>query len=432
MKLVFIHGWSVTSTATYGNMPSILQKVAPKSLDLEVENIYLGEYISFSDEVTLHDIARAFESARLEKLQDQKFACVTHSTGAVVVRLWLDLFFKNNLRTSPLSHLVMLAPANHGSALAILGKSRVGRLKAWVDGVEAGVKVLEWLQLGSEEQWELNSSWLEYTYTKETFFPFVLSGEKIDEKFYDFINSYLVEKGSDGVVRLAATNLNYKKLKLVQNINKESNPLELEGPIRSSAPCPFEIVPNASHSGEDYGIMQSAKKSSPAIRSILKCLEVSTNKQYKSMITKSVGEFVMFIFNIKDNYGNKVEDYDMLLLAGDEYLPSQLPKNFYVDKQKNNKSKNLVYYLNCKKLRKVKNKKLGIKIVPRPDKGFVHYKSAEFKCNSLDDFLVGNQSVMIEVVLQRVIDRNTFVLDEVGGDVVEFGDRGVNNSKGQL
>lgn len=56
----------------------------------------------------------------------------------------------------------MLAPANHGSSLAALGSSRVGRLKSWFDGVEPGTGILEWLELGSEEGRTLNHQWLDY------------------------------------------------------------------------------------------------------------------------------------------------------------------------------------------------------------------------------------------------------------------------------
>ncbi|NOQ27162.1 MAG: hypothetical protein GQ564_17515 [Bacteroidales bacterium] len=41
-------------------------------------------------------------------------------------------------------------------------------------------------------------------------FPFVLTGQGIDEKFYDFINSYLIENESDGVIRMAGANNNYR------------------------------------------------------------------------------------------------------------------------------------------------------------------------------------------------------------------------------
>lgn len=159
MKLVFVHGWSVTSTSTFGDLPQVLQKVAPSKLNLEITDIYLGEYISFNDEIALEDIARAFNYAIKEKLPNEKFACITHSTGAPVIRMWLDIYFKdtymtNTLLDTPLTHLIMLAPANHGSSLAILGKSKVNRLNAWMDGVEVGTKVLDWLQLGSTYQWD--------------------------------------------------------------------------------------------------------------------------------------------------------------------------------------------------------------------------------------------------------------------------------------
>ena len=73
MKLVFVHGWSVTSTETYGELPEVLKREAPLNLNIEIENIYLGEYISFHDEVLLEDISRAFESARKDKFGDENF-----------------------------------------------------------------------------------------------------------------------------------------------------------------------------------------------------------------------------------------------------------------------------------------------------------------------------------------------------------------------
>ena len=76
----------------------------------------------------------------------QEFSCITHSTGGPVVREWVDRFYgARKLRELPLKHLVMLAPANHGSALAVLGKQRLSRMKSWFQGVEPGQKVLDWL-----------------------------------------------------------------------------------------------------------------------------------------------------------------------------------------------------------------------------------------------------------------------------------------------
>jgi len=35
MKLVFVHGWSVTSTETYGDLPQVLEREADESLHVK-------------------------------------------------------------------------------------------------------------------------------------------------------------------------------------------------------------------------------------------------------------------------------------------------------------------------------------------------------------------------------------------------------------
>jgi hypothetical protein len=440
MKLLFIHGWSVTSTTTYGDLPKVLQSNSPKDLDLQIENIYLSEYISFHDEVTLEDIARAFDNARKEKIDDEKFACITHSTGGPVLRLWIDLYFKNNLESIPLTHLIMLAPANHGSPLAILGKSKVNRIRSWFKGIEAGVKILDWLQLGSQGQWHLNNSWLEYEYNENTFFPFVFSGEKIDEHFYDFINDYLVEKGSDGVIRLCGANMNYQTLYLEQkcdetplsvHVNSHKTytyPMQLKQKIQPSSNCAFEIMPNASHSGDKYGIMESIKiyrTVKPVVESIIKSLQVNTTNEYINLTNQmslknkknqeGKQKYIMLVFSVKDNYGNQIDDYDMLLLAGKNYEPSKLPKSFFIDKQKNRATGHLIYYLNYNRLVSIKDSKLGIRITARPSVGFSRYSPAEFRSEDLDikEILKPNQTLMVDITLKRQISKNSFVLENI-------------------
>ena len=130
MIVVFVHGWSVTDTSAYGGLPDALLKNAPASLNLSIAHLFLGKYVSFADEVRVDDIARGMQQALVEEVfpklaSGERFACVTHSTGAPVVRKWIDLYFGTKLSKCPLSHLVMLAPANHGSALAQLGKGRL-------------------------------------------------------------------------------------------------------------------------------------------------------------------------------------------------------------------------------------------------------------------------------------------------------------------
>ena len=137
--VVFVHGWSVSSIETYGGLPERLQTAATaEGIDIKVEEIYLGRYISFHDEVKVADISRAFGAAVTDQLSEllaggRRFVCVTHSTGGPVIRDWWHRYYHSvpNSGRCPMSHLVMLAPANFGSALAHLGKGRVGRLKAW-------------------------------------------------------------------------------------------------------------------------------------------------------------------------------------------------------------------------------------------------------------------------------------------------------------
>ena len=58
LLVVFVHGWSVTSTDTYGGLPARLKREASAAggPDLDVRNIYLGQYVSFRDEVRLEDV----------------------------------------------------------------------------------------------------------------------------------------------------------------------------------------------------------------------------------------------------------------------------------------------------------------------------------------------------------------------------------------
>ena len=102
MIVVFVHGWSVTSTDTYGGLPAALVKNAPANLDLQITHLYLGKYISFADEVKVDDIARGMQHALsaevLPKLaKGERFACVTHSTSGPIVRKWIDLYHRGKL-----------------------------------------------------------------------------------------------------------------------------------------------------------------------------------------------------------------------------------------------------------------------------------------------------------------------------------------------
>jgi len=451
MLIVFVHGWSVTNTDTYGGLPIALMKNAPSGTEIKVEHLYLGKYVSFSDEVNVDDIARGMQHAVnveiMPKLKTgERFACITHSTGGPVVRKWIDLFFKGRLNECPLRHLVMLAPANHGSALAQLGKGRLSRMKFFFEGVQPGAGVLEWLELGSDQSWALNASWLDYGCLNADLYVFVLTGQSIDRKFYDNLNSYTGEAGSDGVVRAAAANVNYGLIRLLQQdggfkLEKERQPEKFA----------FGILPGRSHSGEDIGIMRSVKPddngSHPALQWILQCLSVNNATSYRKLIkelssltdktqmdervtkTKELflferefitNRYCMLVFRIVDDRGNELIDYDVLFTAGPDYDENHLPPGFFVDRQRNQLTPGkLTYYIDYDAMAEWLIKpelggKFGFKVTARPSSGYSFYTVAEHRGTfaNLKRFFEPNQTLMVEVQLKRHVMDGVFRLTQ--------------------
>lgn len=452
MRIVFVHGWSVSNTNTYGGLPEALAKHAPASLAVEVQHLYLAKYVSFADEVSVEDIARGMQHAieaevRPKLAAGERFACITHSTGGPVVRKWIDLVYRGTLSTCPMGHLVMLAPANHGSALAQLGKGRLSRMKSLIaDGVEPGTGVLDWLELGSSQSWDLNAEWLGYDCVTSGLFPFVLTGQSIDRSLYDNLNSYTDEAGSDGVVRAAAANLNYGKIRMVQREDQ----LVLDDE-HVSLPTAFGVLPGLAHSGEKIGIMRSVKptgpRTHPTLKWTLKCLGVDSADSYAAVsaelatLTAETQEkerveevtrgflftrtfytdrYSMLVLRLRDDRGNTLKDYDLLFTAGAKYDPNHLPAGFFVDRQRNSITPGtLTYYVNHDKLVPSDPKdpmkgKFGLKVVARPSEGFAYYTVAEYRgtFEELSGYLKPNQTLMIDIVLERHVTEGVFRLTQ--------------------
>ncbi|KTD47109.1 phospholipase [Legionella rubrilucens] len=449
MIVIFVHGWSVTHTNTYGELPQWLESQCREgALAIQVGNIYLGRYISFNDTVTLDDIARAFEHAVREEMGDklrqgERFACITHSTGGPVVRQWMDLYYKNTLSQCPLSHLIMLAPANHGSALAQLGKSRLARIKCFFEGIEPGQPVLDWLELGSEKSWKLNESWLHYDCTAHGIYCFVLTGQSIDRQLYDALNSYTGEAGSDGVVRVAAANMNYSLLQLHQEGDNGENLVVTQ--LTRTKPMAMGILPGCAHSGKKRGIIRSVTMANaanhPTAVWVLRCLKVKNRdgytalanalgrlteetqrnehiEQVRTLIHKReyvTNRYSMILFKLIDDRGNPLDDYDLYLTAGPQYSEGALPKGFFVDRQRNLRNPGkLTYFLDYDIMETGINTpkmqgNLGFRIRAYPeasDRALAYYRLLDFHSSLADinKILHPNETVMVEIKLQRRVD----------------------------
>ncbi len=482
--IVFVHGWSVTNTDTYGGLPVRLRTEASAlGINIRVEEICLGRYISFHDEVRLSDISKAFRTAIEDELADvlqdgTRFVCITHSTGGPVIRDWWHRYYETNPQSGicPMSHLVMLAPANYGSALAQLGKGRLSRLKSWFGGVEPGQGVLDWLELGSAEAWNLNTGWIRSTGSQigpHGVFPFVLTGQSIDRALYDNLNSYTGEMGSDGVVRVAAANLCGRYIKLVQEVPTpkagkkgtfSADELKVEE-FKLAPKTALRVINGKSHSGTDMGIMRSVKetqgdiKSQETVDAVLACVRVQTEDQYgllcdqfqadtdtvqkneqlevtrrlfRSEVSFVHDRYAMVVFRVRDDEGHPVPDYDLLLTAGPKANPNHLPQGFFVDRQRNRVNpETITYFFNrdvMKGTEAVRGKDdkivraempgaemLGFRIAARPDSGFVHYLPCEVKASAdmLEKALHANSTTLVDIVLRRVVRKNVFRVEKM-------------------
>lgn len=485
--VVLVHGWSVHNTKTYGKLPDRLQSEAQRNggLRLDVRQIWLGKYVSFRDEIRLEDVSRAFDAAVKRELgalldQGRRFICITHSTGGPVVRDWWDRYYVQKGRAGgcPMSHLVMLAPANFGSALAQLGKSRIGRLKSWFEGVEPGEGILDWLEHGSPEAWTLNERMFDYPDTttgRNTVFPFVLTGQQIDRSMYDHVNAYTGELGSDGVVRVAAANLNAIHIRLEQQAPRQVGsgrrpkyqaPMLKLREARQTHRTAFAIVKGRAHSGKDMGILRSIRNNprpDPTVDAILDCIRVDTPRDYRTICeqfeqhTAAVVQdellevnprlllpdqyFIhdphsMIIFRIQDDWGYVVDEFDLELTAGPENDPNHLPSGFFRDRQRNKRHRGtLTYFVNhavmsgAGEVRDNGNlyrevlpgaKSLGFRVHPYLDTDLVHYLDAELKATRarLEEFLKPHQTTMVDVTIRRVVRERVFHLtkDRSGAD----------------
>ncbi len=217
--IVLIHGYSAESKKTdaasisriYGSLPRALRAAYGNGSVVEID---LSRYISLEDGITLDDVSRALDrelnTDKYTHLMRKGFHCIIHSTGALVIRNWLRWF---SPEPSPLANLIYLAGANFGSGWAHIGK---GQFAKWgrmlFQQNERGVRILHALELGSDWTIDLHRHFLESANSlpeKYGVFEHVVIGSQADVGWFAAPIRYVKEDGADGVVRVAAGNLNF-------------------------------------------------------------------------------------------------------------------------------------------------------------------------------------------------------------------------------
>jgi len=319
-SILFVHGYSAESQKTdfdsikriYGDQSAQPNLNLPDALRASlggqgptVLEMNLSRYISLEDGISLDDIARAFDRALrkdFSHLVEEGCNVLVHSTGALVMRNWLRLF---SPKPSPIRRLIYLAGANFGSGWAHIGKGQLAQWARYVfeGGAEAGVRVLDALELGSNETLDLHLSFLQEGCTFSESFQVreaVIIGSQAEVKWFEIPVRYAKEDGSDGVVRVSACNVNFNYLRLgptdeAQKLSPTSarnylsnfrdRKKDLNGyyeitsasrPGDASRPeVPFAIPYQASHSGAKQGVVSGAAPRAQVLRLLKAALETA-------------------------------------------------------------------------------------------------------------------------------------------------------------
>lgn len=230
--ILLVHGYSSQSRTTrdedirkiYGHLPDLLRQ----QIGAEIAQLDLSRYISLEDGLTIDDISRAMNRALRQDFSDllqTGFNAIVHSTGALVVRNWMRKYWEDVNERCPARRVVHLAGANFGSGWAHIGRSQLAKWgRMLFQGAERGVRVLDALELGSNWTIDMHTQ----LDTKIQLAPeanrpleFCMIGSQRPDEFSLIPVKYATEPGSDGVVRVSASNLNYAYVRLVHRPDVE-------------------------------------------------------------------------------------------------------------------------------------------------------------------------------------------------------------------
>jgi hypothetical protein len=301
--IVLIHGYSAEGkeatpdaiAGIYGTLPKSLKQIYGRKAVVEIN---LSRYISLEDGVTVDDISRALDRALktdYSRLLRGRFQVIIHSTGALVIRNWIRKF---SPKPSPLANLVYLAGANFGSGWAHIGKGQLAKWARFVfqGGAERGVQVLDALELGSDWAIDLHLHFLQPGNALAADYGIcesVIVGTQAYVKWFEIPIRYAKEDGSDGVVRVSASNVNFNYARFGptraalemdwdaasrqqdRHLDRSGRRTEFYELKESSQPgtkgratVPFALPFRCAHSGSEMGIVSGSSPRKQVLRLI--------------------------------------------------------------------------------------------------------------------------------------------------------------------
>ena len=322
--ILILHGWS-GKAEHLDKISAILKKVG-----FNVVDIWLSDYLSMNDEITIMDLGQAMGKAIKENNipeKRQSFDVIVHSTGGLVVRQYLIHYFFGEPEKCPIKHLVMLAPANFGSPLAHIGKSMVGRLRSgwkWEHFFQTGTRVLNALELASPLSWDMAKQDL-FNPKNKIFYPDNLyTTVLVGSDAYSGLGRIIHENGSDGTVRVSTANLNASYIKLIFKIPKGYEVEEVKQSYESMA---FGVLYGYNHGT----IIRPEEDDKYFLDILVKSLTLEENEVYKEHIKylngiteetfkkgqvdpdkekqKRYHQYQHLVARIHDQFGEGIKDY---------------------------------------------------------------------------------------------------------------------------
>lgn len=333
--VVFLHGYNGQTNA-FDRWKKALHEAG-----WSPDSLHAISYESLSNEVSLRDIAEAFDrilSERLGLTPDAPFDLIVHSTGMLVARTWLTRPGDRRMRRARLRHLIALAPSTFGSPLAHKGRSLLGALvngrrTPGPDFLEAGDQVLDALELGSRFSWDLAHDDLfgnEAFYDHEAGTPYVfaLCGTRAPR----LTRAIVPTGGTDGVVRWAGCALNARRivLDLTAACADRDRVRVHEG---HNVDVPLHLIPAV-----DHGTILSAPPPTLVAR-VIAALGVSDAAAYRHWHQETVqawpdvpssARWQQFIVRAIDERGDPVPDWNLQFLLDDGATPIPFAQDVHV------------------------------------------------------------------------------------------------------
>ncbi|MFC4809424.1 esterase/lipase family protein [Paenibacillus sp. GCM10023250] len=374
--IVLIHGYS-------GNGRSFrtwVDKLIARGYD--PQSVHVCSYETLTNEVTIPDIAEAFDRALRERvglMEDEPFDAIVHSTGMLVLRAWLTVYAK---RRDRLKHLVGLAPATFGSPLAHKGRSWLGgvfkgRKEMGPDFLEAGDRVLDALELGSRFTWELAEKDLLgsvpcYGPNGDTPYVFIFCGTE----GYGGIKKLLSEPGTDGTVRWAGCGLNVRKIKVDMTLSAPDQRIAFSAWSNVNIP----MLPVA---GADHGSILS-KPPEGLVDMVHAALGVEdgqalaewkkdADSRTTGVLTK-LAKWQQFVIRARDERGDPIQDYYIQLVGRRNQGRAKALESFALDVHTYNGDASLrSFHVNLDKLDPGSLQSLSLKVIASSGSSLVAY-----------------------------------------------------------